>query len=43
MEVQRTDNRVHACPDEIAMSRTIWFVLGIIGLIVVIIWVLNRV
>jgi len=25
------------------MSRTIWFVLGIIGLIVVVIWVVNRI
>ena len=27
--------------EEVEMSRTIWFVLGIIGLIVVIIWVVN--
>jgi len=25
------------------MSRTIWFVLGIIGLIVVVVWVVNRI
>jgi len=25
------------------MSRSIWFVLGIIGLIVVVVWVVNRI
>jgi hypothetical protein len=38
----RTYNRVYVHQEEAIMSRTIWFVLWIIGLIVVIIWVLNR-
>jgi hypothetical protein len=29
--------------EEVGMGRTIWFILGIIGLIVVILWVVNRV
>jgi hypothetical protein len=33
----------HAQGGEVDMSRSIWFVLGIIGLIAVIIWVVNRV
>ena len=44
MSEPSTYNWVHRRQEEeVEMSRTIWFVLGIIGLIVVVVWVVNRI
>lgn len=44
MSEPSTHNWVHLIQEEEAeMSRSIWFILGIIGLIVVVVWVVNRI